>query len=79
MSYICTNSLAHFPADAMRHAVMCNEDGLVATPGILQRNEAGQYRFFAADPWPIIMAAKGGFDVNRSSGCRGFPAVQRTR
>ena len=64
LSYICTNSLARFPAGTMRHAVMCNEQGLVAAHGILQRYESGQYRFFAAPPWPMVVAARGGFDVS---------------
>lgn len=63
MSYLCTNSLANFPADTMRHAVMCNEEGLIACHGILQRNEAGQYRLFAAVPWPLVAASFLDFNV----------------
>jgi len=60
----CTNSLKDFPDGVMRHAVMCNDAGLIAAHGILQRNEAGQYIFFAGGPWPMIMAAKHGLNVN---------------
>lgn len=86
MSYLCTNSLATFPDNAMRHAVMCNEEGLIAAHGILQRNPAGQYRFFAAVPWPMIMASRLGFNVNISAedgyltqiaGPRSLEALQR--
>jgi len=86
MSYICTNSLACFPAGTMRHAVMCNDEGLIAAHGILQRNEAGQYRFFAGGPWPMVMAAKTRFDVNvrwedgyltQIAGPRSLEALQR--
>jgi len=86
LSYICTNSLKTFPADAMRHAVMCNESGLIAAHGILQRNDEGQYRFFAGGPWPIVMSAKGNFNVNarmqdgyltQIAGPRSLEALQR--
>lgn len=86
MSYICTNSLGHFPADAMRHAVMCNDDGLITAHGILQRSEEGEYRFFAAPPWPMVMAAKTRFKVElryedryltQIAGPRSLEALQR--
>ena len=63
MSYLCTNYLSKFPVGAMRHAVMCNDEGLIASHGILQRNAEGQSRLFAAIPWPMVMAAKLDFDV----------------
>lgn len=66
MSYLCTNSLATFPDGVMRHAVMCNEEGLIAAHGILQRNSEGVYRFFAAVPWPMVMASRLDFNVNIS-------------
>lgn len=86
MAYLCTNDLSSFPADTMRHAVMCNEDGLIATHGILQRNEAGEFRLFAAAPWPAIVAPRLGFDVQvwmedayltQVAGPRSLEALQR--
>lgn len=86
MSYLCTNSLANFPADAMRHAVMCDADGMVAAHGILQRNAQGQYRYFAAPPWPMLWASRLGFNVRISfedgyifqvAGPRSLEALQR--
>jgi len=37
---ICTNSFAKFSIGAMKHAVMCTSEGLIATHGILQRRTA---------------------------------------
>ena len=63
MSYICTNSFKNFPPGTMRHAVMCNEDGLIASHGVLQRDEQGVYSHFAAGPWAMLAAARLQFDV----------------
>lgn len=60
---ICTNSFAKFPVGSMKHAVMCNDEGLVATHGILQRNAEEEYRWFAAGPWPMYQLAKTSFAV----------------
>ena len=43
---------------SMKHAVMCNDEGLVATHGILQRNTEEEYRWFAAGPWPMYRLAR---------------------
>ncbi|MCP5143756.1 MAG: aminomethyl transferase family protein [Gammaproteobacteria bacterium] len=86
MSYICTNSLKVFPQGMMRHAVMCNDGGLVASHGILQRYDNGQYRYFAGGPWPMVMAAKTKFNVRtwmedeyltQIAGPRSLEALQR--
>ena len=42
----------------MKHGVMCNDEGLVATHGILQRNAEEEYRWFAAGPWPMYQLAE---------------------
>jgi vanillate/3-O-methylgallate O-demethylase len=60
---ICSNSFAKFPIGSMKHGVMCNEAGLVATHGILQRNAEEEYRWFAAGPWPMYQLAKTSFNV----------------
>jgi vanillate/3-O-methylgallate O-demethylase len=62
-SSICTNSFARFPSGSMKHAVMCLENGLIATHGILQRNGEEEVRFFAAGPWPIYMLQKTSYRV----------------
>ena len=62
-SSICTNSFASFPIGSMKHAVMCLENGLIATHGILQRNHEEEVRFFAAGPWPVYMLQKTSYRV----------------
>jgi vanillate/3-O-methylgallate O-demethylase len=86
VQWLCTNSLKNFPEGTMRHAVMCNDAGLVAAHGILQRYDSGQYRYFAAPPWPLVKAAGGKFDVRigiepiyltQIAGPRSLEALQR--
>jgi len=63
IQHLCTNSLHSFPQGTMRHAVMCSDDGLVASHGILQRYDDGTYRHFAATPWILFKAMEGKFNV----------------
>lgn len=52
LASLCTNSFRSFPIGTMKHAVMCNEQGLVAQHAILQRNGENLYRTFASGyPW----------------------------
>ena len=62
-SSICVNSFAKFPIGSMKHAIMCTEDGLIATHAITQRNDEHEYRFFAGIPWPLYMLQKSGLRV----------------
>src|SRR6516165_6920838 len=50
---LCINSFARFPVGSMKHAVMCNEDGLIAAHGITERKAEDEFEFFAAPPWPV--------------------------
>lgn len=63
IAQLCTNNLSVFPEGTMRHAVMCDDAGLIASHGILQRYESGLYRHFAAGPWALFKALDGKFDV----------------
>ena len=63
-SSICVNSFASFPIGSMKHAVMCNDEGLIATHGIFQRNGEDEYHYFAAEPWPIYMLQKTRYRVD---------------
>lgn len=61
---ICVNSFAKFPIGSMKHAVMCNDNGLVAQHAILQRNGEEEFRLYAAGwPWSEYLAAKSGLDM----------------
>ena len=64
MAHLCTNSLSGLREGMMRHAVMCDEAGLIAAHGILQRYDDGHYRHFATPPWAQFMAGAGKFRVN---------------
>jgi vanillate/3-O-methylgallate O-demethylase len=47
------NSFAKFPVGSMKHAVMCNEDGLIGCHGITERKAEDEFELFAAPPWPL--------------------------
>ncbi|HUA33814.1 MAG TPA: hypothetical protein VMA09_09440 [Candidatus Binataceae bacterium] len=50
---ICINSFRKFPIGSMKHAVMCNEDGLIANHAITERKGEGEFEVFAGTPWPL--------------------------
>jgi len=60
---ICTNSFAKFPIGAMKHAIMCTEEGLVASHGVLQRMGPEEFRLFASGIWAAYMHSKTDLDV----------------
>jgi len=65
LASLCTNSFQKFPVGSMKHAVMCTEEGLVASHAILQRNGAQQFRLFAAGyPWLEYQASKSTLRIN---------------
>lgn len=64
LASICVNSFGKFSIGAMKHAVMCTDDGLIAQHAILQRNGEEEFRMFAAGlPWSEYLAAQSRFDV----------------
>jgi glycine cleavage system aminomethyltransferase T len=78
--------LKDFPQGTMRHAVMCEDNGLIATHGILQRYDNGEYRHFAAGPWTLHKGLQGKFNVKvwaedryltQIAGPRSLEALQR--
>lgn len=60
---LCVNNFEKFSVGAMKHAVMCTPNGLIATHGILQRNDEQDVRFYAGGPWPAYHAANSKFRV----------------
>ena len=52
LKFICINSFENFPVGSMKHAVMCNEDGLIETHGIIQRIAEDHFTSFAGGPPP---------------------------
>jgi len=53
---LCVNNFEKYSVGAMKHAIMCTPDGLIATHGILQRNDEQDIRFYAGGPWPMFHA-----------------------
>ena len=64
-SSIAVNSFENFPIGSMKHSIYCNDEGLIASQAILQRNDEHEYHFFAGFPWPHyqLALADGRFDV----------------
>jgi glycine cleavage system aminomethyltransferase T len=44
------NSFAKFPVGSMKHAVMCNDDGLIVAHGIVERKADDEFESFAGGP-----------------------------
>jgi glycine cleavage system aminomethyltransferase T len=44
------NSLENFPVGSMKHAVMCNEEGLIVAHGIIERKGEDHFESFAGGP-----------------------------
>jgi vanillate/3-O-methylgallate O-demethylase len=60
---LCINSFAKFPVGSMKHAVMCNEDGLIGCHGITERKAEDEFELFAAPPWPLQKLAGTSYKV----------------
>ena len=56
-SSIAVNSFENFPIGSMKHSIYCNDEGLIASQAILQRNDEQEYHFFAGFPWPHYQLA----------------------
>jgi glycine cleavage system aminomethyltransferase T len=57
------NSFEKFPVGSMKHGVFCNEEGLIATHGIIERRAEDEFCFFAGGPWPIMKLAETSYDA----------------
>ena len=80
---ICVNNFEKFPVGTMKHAVMCLDNGLIASHGILQRNDEDDVRYFAGGPWPIFKAVNSKmrveFTLPRCYICSRWPGRLRCR
>jgi glycine cleavage system aminomethyltransferase T len=47
---ICVNSFDNFPVGTMKHAVMCNEEGMIEAHGIIERIGEDHYASYAGGP-----------------------------
>jgi glycine cleavage system aminomethyltransferase T len=66
LSGLCINGFSTYPLGASKHAIMLNEDGLVAAHGLLQRDQEHIYRLFASAPWALYQHSKTTLDVHAS-------------
>jgi glycine cleavage system aminomethyltransferase T len=53
LEILCINSFAKFPVVTTKHAVMCNEDGLISCHGITEQEAEDEFEIFTAPPWPL--------------------------
>lgn len=60
---LCINSFAKFPVGTMKHAIMCNEEGLIAAHGIVERVAEDHFLSFAGGPPGATARAASGHDV----------------
>jgi glycine cleavage system aminomethyltransferase T len=50
MQGLVINSFADFPVGTLKHAVMCTEDGLIASHGVVERKGENEFASFAGGP-----------------------------
>jgi glycine cleavage system aminomethyltransferase T len=60
---LCINSFRRFSVGSMKHAVMCDETGLIASHGILERKASDEFELWAAPPWPMMKLPGSGYEV----------------
>ncbi|WP_263588023.1 hypothetical protein [Sphingopyxis sp. GC21] len=60
---LCINSFAKFPVGSMKHAVMCNEDGLITAHGVVERLAEDHFLSFAGGPPGPTARSVEGLDV----------------
>jgi glycine cleavage system aminomethyltransferase T len=65
-SDICVNSLASFPVGTLRHAVMCNDDGLVVAHGTLWKLGDDDYITYFLAPYAAYKFFTGGYNAQAS-------------
>jgi glycine cleavage system aminomethyltransferase T len=63
---ICVNNFKTFSIGAMKHAIFCGDNGLIAAHAIVQRNDEHELRHFAGIPWPVYQTTQSRFRVEVS-------------
>jgi glycine cleavage system aminomethyltransferase T len=63
LSEHCVNSFQKFSIGAAKHAIMCNDDGLIEAHGVLLREGEDSFLTYWLAPWLPIVAASGQYDV----------------
>jgi len=65
LASICVNGFENFSVGAAKHAIMCIDNGLIASHGVLQRLADDTFRLFCAALWAPYQYSKTGFDVEQ--------------
>lgn len=63
LSEHCVNSFASFPVGSGKHAIMCNEDGLLMMDGVLVRLAEDDFITYWMAPYIAYALHKGGYDA----------------
>lgn len=63
-SETCVNSFADFPVGSLRHAIMCNDEGLVMQHGTVLRMGEDDFLTYFLAPYVAYKFYTGGYDAN---------------
>ena len=63
LSDTCVNSFANFPIGTGKHAIMCNEEGLVMMDGVLLRLGEDDFITYWMAPYIVYALMKGNYDA----------------
>ncbi|HVJ28408.1 MAG TPA: hypothetical protein VM493_12750 [Vicinamibacterales bacterium] len=63
LASISINGYTKFPEGSAKHAIMLNDEGLIAAHALVQRDEENQFRMFATPPWAAFQASQTSFKV----------------
>lgn len=60
---LSVNSFEKFAVGTARHVIMCDDRGLIASHGVMQRLKDAKYRFFVAGAWSLYKLVETKLDV----------------
>jgi vanillate/3-O-methylgallate O-demethylase len=63
---VFVNNFSKFKVGVAKHAIACNEDGLVAGHGVLQRLADDEFRIFVHGLWGPFQHSRADFDVEQT-------------
>lgn len=65
LSSIFVNNFSRFKVGAAKHAVACDDRGLIVGHGVLQRLAADEFRLFVGGTWPSYQLGLSSYDVEQ--------------
>lgn len=63
LSDTCVNSFANFPVGTGKHAIMCNEEGLIMMDGVLLRLDEDDFITYWMAPYVVYSLEKGNYNA----------------